>query len=442
MADTLFGRRGIGDNPLGVKLAQHIKDTEGVDSDAFRAIQEGQMSSAMQGTGRAEFDHAKAADGLDEMFNGRGRAMSDILYAPEQKAIANRYIDTLRQYAKDAALSKDPIERAYARITGRDGGPPATAREVASMLFGDSIPMDSSTRLGLINKLKAEFGEDSPKWAAVKKGMFRHLTDPGEGLQDWTPKRVADRIKNFLNVKAPEVSKAVFSPEERQVLNSYSELMRKLEIPQDGKNWSRTATFMAKTMNRMGSQMGRFIGAGIGRLMFPGLPSPVSEIIGYNAAKIPELIAQRRQQAADLRAISQQMPLMAEKIQQWQKAVAASQKTNLAPYHTAATLAAREAAKAVGQLGISWQGVYRAAAQDQEKEKRRPQDQSGNNNAIQTPARAHGGRLNDSRPLRPKLHPVITGARLARDGNYYLPDASRHGKYLMVRERGRQSVPA
>lgn len=39
----------------------------------------------------------------------------------------------------------------------------------------------------------------------------------------------------------------------------------------------------------------------------------------------------------------------------------------------------------------------------------------------------------------PQRHPFVAGARLAKDGNHYVPDPSRAGKYMMVRSRARHT---
>lgn len=442
LRDTLFGRAGVGENQLGVKLAQHIKDTYGVDSPEFKALKEGQLSSAAQNTSRAAFDHETAADRLDDLFNGRGQTMSDVLFSPEEKAAGNRYVDSLRDYAKRAATSDDEVERAMDRITGRDGRDPATAAEVREMLYSRSIPRDTTFRTRLAQRLKDEFGEDSPQFTAVKQGLFRHLIDPGEDLKDWGPGKIATRVKTFLNVEGQQIASIMYSPAERQVLHAYADMMRKMEVPQAGANWSNTATFVARTMKNVGGKIGAGVGALLGRLMMPHLPYGVSEAVGAGLEAGISRVGQRIAERIEARGVAKHLPLAAEAMAKWQKAVSTAQRMNQPQYNKMALVAYSNAARAMSGLGIDLRGIVGAAAQDENNKKKRPQDQKRNGGGVNPQTRAHGGSVSDSSPTKPKNHPVITGARLAPDGEYYLADPSRPGKYLKVIERGRQRAAA
>jgi hypothetical protein len=442
LRDTLFGRAGVGENQLGVKLAQHIKDTHGVNSPEFKALQEGQLSSAAQNSSRTAFDHETAADRLDDLFNGRGRAMSDVLFSPEEKAAANEYIGNLRDYAKRAATSDDEVERAMDRITGRDGRDPATAAEVRDMLYSRSVPRDTTFRTKLAQRLKNEFGEGSPQFTAVKQGLFRHLIDPGEDLKDWGPGKIHDRVKKFMNVEAPQTAATLYSPAERQMLHAYADMMKKLEVPQAGANWSNTATFVAKTMKNVGGKIGAGVGALLGRLMMPHLPYGVSEAVGAGLEAGISRAGQRIAERVEARGVAKHLPLAAEAMAKWQKAAARAASLNQPHYNKLAIAAYSDAARAMSGLGVDLRGIVGAAAQDENNKKKRPQDQKRNGGGVNPQTRAHGGTVGDSASTRPKDHPVIHGARLAPDGFYYLPDASRPGKYLRVIERGRQQHTA
>ncbi len=85
LADTLFGRSGMGENPLGVKLAQHVRDTYGLDSEAFNAIRAGMVSKLTDGS------PAAVAKKIDEHLFGHGRPMADTLYSPAERAMLQRY---------------------------------------------------------------------------------------------------------------------------------------------------------------------------------------------------------------------------------------------------------------------------------------------------------------------------------------------------------------
>jgi hypothetical protein len=426
--DTLFGKSGVGDNPLGVKLAQHVKNTYGENSDAFRALQDGQLSKAVQGGSRAAFDHETAADNLDELLNGRGKPMSDVLYSPERQQAIAGYRDALRDYVGKAALPDDPVERAISRITGRDGGLPATDAEVRDMLYSRSVPYDTATRVALAKRLKGVLSPEA--WGTVSKGLFRHLIEPGGDLKDWGPGKVSERIKKFLDVDGQAMSNVIWSPQQRSLVRTYGDLMGKLEVPKAGANWSGTTGALLRAV---GSKVGMTAATIVGELFSPGIYSAViSPVVGYGVGKLGEM--------SEARWARKQMPIFADKMQKWQKAVAAAQRTGLPPYKMIAAAAFNEASRVGTQLGIDLRGIVGAAAQEENNSQPGPQDQKRDGGNIKPEGRRHGGKVNDSPRSKPAYHPKVTGARLAPDGYYYLKDPNRPGKYLKVIERGRAAA--
>ena len=154
----------------------------------------------------------------------------------------------------------------------------------------------------------------------------------------------------------------------------------------------------------------------------------ISPAVGWGVGKLGEL--------NEARWIKKQLPLFANKMDKWNKAVAAAQRTGLPPYKTLAAAAFNEASRAASQLGINLTGIVGAAAQEENDKKLRPQDQKRNGGAVNPQNRARGGVIDNSSRTKPKFHPVIAGARLAPDGHYYLHDATRPGKFLRVVKHG------
>jgi hypothetical protein len=501
LADTLFGRSGTGENPLGVKLAQHVRDTYGPDSEPFEAIRQGIFSRLTRSeSGRLGFDPEAIADQIDAFLGERGRPMADVLYSPEDQAQLKNYAEALRDHAKRVGAPDNEVDRAVAKIAGRDG-PPATAREVADLLYSRSVARDRNLSVNLAKRLKDQFGEASPEWSAVKQGLFRQLAEPGEGMTDWGPGKVAQRLNKFLNVDGKEMAQAMFSPDERAALQSYADLMRKIEVPQAGANWSNTATFMARTMNNLGGKLGMVVGAALGRAVLPFAPPLVSEGLGAGAANA----AGRAAQAIQARAVAKQMPLVAEQVRRWQKAVAAANRANSPPTRALATTATLNLQRALHPLGVdlrslAQQGPGTAQGQPDQKDvpgkKGERKDGGRVDDKDGALKRAQGGpvvegkegdadiiadcvapnqkipehqqlsewraarvgpsvspddpigvsRETDDRArggaVKPRFHPESIGAKLAKDGKYYLPDPKRRGHFLMVVERGRPSRPA
>lgn len=68
-----------------------------------------------------------------------------------------------------------------------------------------------------------------------------------------------------------------------------------------------------------------------------------------------------------------------------------------------------------------------AYGQQNQQDIQGPPGQQKAGGAVKHQGRAAGGKV-----AKPAVHPYIKGARLAKDGNYYLPDSSRPGKFLKV----------
>lgn len=245
------------------------------------------------------------------------------------------------------AGKNDPVGPVVEKILGKGANPAAIPNDVADFMYGGTGVNPSSLNVGVANRVKGILGEQSPEWSAVKQGLFARLTDPGEGMTPFGPGKIAQRLNKFLNADGTEMSEAVFSPAERQMLQAYADLHRKLEIPQAGANWSNTSTFMQKTMNKISGAIGAGVGSVLGHLT--GLPFGAGEGAGFLAAKGAGALANR----AQVQKIAQQMPLVADQVAKWQRAVIASNRANTPLANTTARIASVNLARSLEKLGLN-----------------------------------------------------------------------------------------
>ena len=400
LADTLFGRSGIGENPLGVKLAQHIRDTYGPNSEPFNALRQGMMAKLTRADeGKLGFDPAAIAGQIDEFLDGRGRPMANTLYSPQTQTALRKYSSALRDHAADIAESSDPVDRAIAKISGRNGVP-ATPAEVRDLLWGRAIAQDKTVSIGLAKRLKDMYGENSPQWSAIKQGLFSKLVEPGDGLKDWGPGKVAQGLNRFLNVDGRDLANVVYQPQELQLIRQYADLMRQLEVPQAGANWSNNNPIV-RALHRVGGWLGMAIGAALARHIMPFLPWEASVGIGAYAASQ----AQRLSKVIETRQIAKQMPLISDAMVKYQKSLKAIQKANTPPSRTAEAVAALNLSRALTPLGVSLrdfavQGPGTAHGETDQKDIPRPPGQKKNGGGVDeqrdTPRRADGGGVHQS----------------------------------------------
>lgn len=259
-----------------------------------------------------------------------------------------------------SAGKNDPVGRVVERITGNGNNPAAIPNDVADFMYGGSGVNPNSLNVGVAKRVRDILGEQSPEWSAVKQGLFSRIVDPGPGVTDWGPGKIAQRVNKFLNVDGLELSKEVFSPAERNLIQQYGQLQRRLEVPQSGANWSNTSTVLAPMLKKISGGIAAVVGAVIGHTVAPGLYG-VGEAAGAAAAsKVSKTVSDARQ----LKQIAAQMPLLAEQTRKWQRAVAAANRANSPPNQHALEFATANLTRGLAQMGLDPIAVFRTQAGD------------------------------------------------------------------------------
>lgn len=254
------------------------------------------------------------------------------------------------------AGKNDPIGRVVEKIIGSRNNPAAIGNDVADFMYGGAGINPSSLNVGVTNRLKKIFGDRSPEWAAIKQGLFSRLTEAGEGVSEMGAGKVAQRINKFLNNDGKEMSKALFSDAERDMLQKYGDLMRALEVPQAGANWSNTATFAAKALEKIGSSTGATVGAIIGTTLGhgAGLPFGVGEALGGAVGAGVAKAGSVASNAMQARKIAKQMPIIAKVMTDYRKAAEAFETSPSARTVARLSLAARNLSTNVKDIGLNW----------------------------------------------------------------------------------------
>lgn len=318
----------------------------------------------------------------------------------------------------------DSVGRKIEQIVGKGRNDPLTPNDVIDAMLGSSGANPSTVNVGLSRRVRDILGEQSPEWTAVKQGLFQRLVNSGENIADWGPKKIADRLNKFLTGDGREMAEMMFAPHERQLLQSYADLMRHLEVPQAGANWSNTATFTAPLLRAIGNRIGTLISAGIGGAVGHAMHVPlIGEVAGAAVAQGVGAIGRAR--AA--RQVASQMPLVAEQMRTWQRAVARANRLNSPPSQAALAVASSNLARSLGRIGVPFRYSH---AEGEKQDVPRPLEQHAYGGRVgKKPNLASGGKV-----VR-LFHPKQLGARRAKDGGWYLPDPDREGKYIRVDRR-------
>ncbi len=214
----------------------------------------------------------------------------------------------------------NPVGQTVEKILGKGLKDPATPNDVMNFITGAAGTSPNTVNVGVTRRIRDILGESSPEWAAVKQGVFSKLVERAEDVKDFGSGVIANRLGEFLNGKGSALAHQVFSPPEQAMMKSYLDLMRKIEIPQAGPQWSNNpiAQHTQKIINVLGGLLGSYLGSKVGIVG--------SELAGYVVGHGTGKLSERVINASRARQIAKQMPLLADHIKRWQRATATAQR--------------------------------------------------------------------------------------------------------------------
>lgn len=114
----------------------------------------------------------------------------------------------------------------------------ATTQQTVNYIFGASRLGGKDVSEKVIKRLKSSLGEQSDAFKAMKEIGFMRLTRPAG--KSFTPSIAA---KNIAEVKqrSPGIMRELFTEDERNVIDQFGDLMKRLVTPREATNPSRTA---------------------------------------------------------------------------------------------------------------------------------------------------------------------------------------------------------
>jgi hypothetical protein len=324
-----------------------------------------QMRKRLSSFRKDAYGSGNAADGraaqavLDAFDDHIEAAINSGLFRGDPRAVGawNAARAAYADYRKTFTAGKsDPIGRVVEKIIGKGSNPAAIANDVADFMYGAAGTNPTSLNVGVVNRLKNTLGDRSPEWFAIKQGLFSRLTEAGEGVKDFGSGKVADRLNKFLSSDGKEMANAVFSGAERDMLQQYADLMRKLEVPQAGANWSNTATFVAKALEKIGSNVGMTVGATIGSALGhgAGLPMGLAEGIGGTVGAGVAKGAGMASNAMQARKIAKQMPVIGKVMTDYKNAAVAFETSPSARTVARLSVASRNLSNNLKDIGVTF----------------------------------------------------------------------------------------
>lgn len=288
-----------------------------------------QMRKRLSSFARGAFSSGNAADGraaqavLDAFDRRVDTAINGGMFDGDPRAVQawNDARAAYRDYRGTFTSGKnDPAGRVVEKIVGANAGGklasgPAIPNDVADYLYGAQGVNPSSLNVGVANRVRDILGDQSPEWYGVKQGLFRRLVEPPQGATEWGTGQVANRLNKFLNGDGTELAQTVYSPQERAMLQSYADLMRKITMPPG--SYAPSEPAILRLGSALASRIGGVLGAIVGRSVSP-FPL-VGELAGYTLGKQAERMAENRFNVA-----TKQLPIVAQQWQRWSRAQSAA----------------------------------------------------------------------------------------------------------------------
>jgi hypothetical protein len=341
-------------DPFGAPAAERITGVNLTGVEQWRKRLSTMRGDAMRSGNAAD---ARAARAVLEAFDNQiDNAVNSGLFSGDPRAVqawnAARAAFSDYRSTFGRAGPGDQVGRVIEKIIGRADNPAAIPNDVADFIYGTAGTNPSSLNVAVVNRLRNILGERSPEWTAIKQGLFTRLTEAGEGMTAFGPGKTAQRINKFLNVDGREMAQRLFSPVERNMMQQYADLLRHLEVPQAGANWSNTATFAGQGFRpSLGMRAAEEIGMAIATVL--GGPLGHLPLVGGVARRGIEAVAAMPRQAQDAARIARQMPVIANVVQQHTRAQRAFTLSPSARNAMRVTLAGNAMAETLGKLGIT-----------------------------------------------------------------------------------------
>ena len=219
----------------------------------------------------------KAIQGLDQHVSD---ALTNDLLLGDPKAVTNwrNALKARREHGK--LFDGDDMIEALTERAQRSGETTTKIdpADAANYIFGRGnlgfVGKRNLTRD--VTRIKDVLGADSPEWNQLRGDLFQRIVRQGKGPNERGVETFSGQ--NFMNAwnrfkaEDPQVLKAIFSPEERKLVDDFAEVAQRVTTPVKGGDNSSNSAFAASalikkalgTMGTLGSAGGAAIGGAPG----------------------------------------------------------------------------------------------------------------------------------------------------------------------------------
>lgn len=224
----------LGDNPAGRQTMQqgmlsHILDTpEGADA----------LSASKQSARLHQYLSTPHAQQL---------------FAPEEIARLRAHANDLLVQARPAP-TPTPVQRQIEKL----GSGTATSSDLVRQVFPATGKIGADAE-HLLTEVKARVSQ--PAFNSIRQAMWSHLISKPEGMVDWGPRALSNRLSAFL---ASPASRVLYSDQELGVMRQFQQHYDKMAPLPNTTNPSGSATMAAKMVRSAGNHILGLLGMTMG----------------------------------------------------------------------------------------------------------------------------------------------------------------------------------
>jgi VIT1/CCC1 family predicted Fe2+/Mn2+ transporter len=268
IAKLSYGSVGNPGGSQAARVAQRLKTILGPTSPEWGAFKQGLLAHLIDAPEGATWSPAQKATRIEKYLKD---PHAQIVLAADERAGLKGLADNLRATEPASPSSFTSVDKAIARLSGRDGGPPATTRDAVDMLFGDSrTGTGNKISVPLALRLKRDLSPEG--FTAVRQGAWSRVTSAGEGKIPFEAQALSQRLHEFLNGKGKDLAKSLFTAEERRQMQTLASAYSQMIPAKGSTNPSGTAAALTRIANKasqnllamLGGIHGGFVGAAVG----------------------------------------------------------------------------------------------------------------------------------------------------------------------------------
>lgn len=278
IANMIVGSGRIGNSGTPVRLADRLEQVLGADSDSWSAIRQAMWQKVRQaGNGsRGEMDPQKLHQSIVDFS---GSTLGRRMFSQDELSGMRSYARGVRDL--EQAIANHPstrnAERAQEMYQGVFGGEgigggqqaafrriingTATPEEVSSVVFnaiGGGNPGNVARMVGAIERIT---GSGSEAMAAVRQGVWQKIVANAEGRSGKGQQAVVNNISELLHGKGASVARALYTEDQRAMMDRYAQALRLTIIPKYARTNSDTAPAMLGALRKYGTAILGSIGA-------------------------------------------------------------------------------------------------------------------------------------------------------------------------------------